>query len=407
MEPVPSIFGNRPPAVEAKRDAALRKRATTEAAMREAAISLRARAFWTQNWQESTKSALPTTASNGLNPNALAPVAKTGAVYAPLAISEDWSKPSLFGIRRDRLLFYGHAACAILHLVMFLLVVGLGLQSEDQTLDVWRQRFRFTLNNTLCGIRSNFTEAGETPIVAVLVNEGTLNVTWATAWFFGASFLAHLLWVVACLHDPLGNYLLVWLNDCFAPTRWLEYTISSSLMIFLLLAISGGRNFNDLFSVWILMATTCLHGLLCEHHSRPDPTSNGELWMGQNADGSNRVRNWLSRCLPHLLGWIPYTGAWLLVFRLYTSTLSDISEQFGDEVGRELPAYILTAVTSTYVIFSLFSFVQLTFQFLPPKRFWASELYYCALSASSKLTLGLILVVNLISQERARDGAAG
>ena len=75
MEPVPSIFSTRPPAAAAK-EAALRKRLTTEAALREAAIAARARAFWAQNWQASTKNVLPTASmSSGLNnANAPAPV---------------------------------------------------------------------------------------------------------------------------------------------------------------------------------------------------------------------------------------------------------------------------------------------------------------------------------------------
>ena len=76
-------------------------------------------------------------------------------------------------------------------------------------------------------------------------------------------------------------------------------------MLVMLLAISGGRNINDMIAVWSLTAVTMLAGLQCEYYSRPDPTSNGERWMGQKADGSNRNTNWLARCVPHFLGYIP------------------------------------------------------------------------------------------------------
>lgn len=174
-------------------------------------------------------------------------------------------------------------------------------------------------------------------------------------------------------------------------------------MLVMLLAISGGRSINDMVAVWGLTATTMLHGLLCEYSSRPQ--AGGELWVGQTAD--NRVRNWLARCVPHFCGFLPYSFAWYVIFRLYTTTLNDVEEMFGEEVADELPGYIISAVVSTFVIFSSFTIVQLVYQFRAPKYYYQSELWYCFLSLTSKVVLGSILLVNLIAQDRARDGAAG
>ena len=192
-------------------------------------------------------------------------------------------------------------------------------------------------------------------------------------------------------------------------------------MLSMLLVISGGRNVNDIVQVWGLTACTMMHGLLCEYHSRPDPLSAGERWVGQTSD--NRVRNWLARCVPHFLGIIPhgkrvdtcpatpgapgvsvhrrripplsgrYSFAWFIIFRLYLTTLGDVDEAFGDRVSDELPGYIIGAVVSTFVIFSSFTIAQLVYQFRAPKYYWQSELVYCALSATSKIVLGSILLV--------------
>ena len=90
----------------------------------------------------------------------------------------------------------------------------------------------FTRNTTECGLYTNFTDSGESRVTAVLIPAGQLHTGWATAGWFGLSFLAHMLWVVACLYDPLGNKLLVWLaTDAWAPTRFLEYTCAAPLPV--------------------------------------------------------------------------------------------------------------------------------------------------------------------------------
>lgn len=224
MEEVPSILGSRD---------ALRQRRQQETALREAAVAARAKLFWAAKWQQQT---LPVTVANvksslgssPLVPSVATNTKPTAAVYSPVAIDESWNQVSLFGYRRDRVLFGAHAICAVVHFTFFLVTALVSASSTDPYLDTWRQRFTFTRNTSECGILTNFTAAGESDVTAVLIPESELHTGWASAMFFGLSFIAHTLWVAACLYDPLGNKLLVWLaTDAWAPTRWIEYTCAT------------------------------------------------------------------------------------------------------------------------------------------------------------------------------------
>lgn len=68
--------------------------------------------------------------------------------------------------------------------------------ATDPYLDTWRQRFTFTRNTTVCGLYSNYTDSGESRVTAVLIPEGQLHTGWATAGWFGLSFLAHMVSVL-------------------------------------------------------------------------------------------------------------------------------------------------------------------------------------------------------------------
>lgn len=339
-------------------------------------------------------------------PPGLGMLADTGAVYQPVAVDETWGTLSLFGVRRDRLLFLTHSFAAAAHLIFLIVTSVITAQSADPYLSTWRQQFVFTRNTTTCGRDTVFNASiGEDPIVAVLVPAGQIHIGAATACFFALSCGFSLVWVLASTYDPLGRVLLGWLSEAYAPLRWLEYSASASLMGCILLLISGGRNQTDLASVFVLMAVTMACGYLTEVISRPETGS--DRWQGQKADGSNRFRNYVWRMQPHVIGFVPYVSAWAIVFNLYQTTIEDVKEAFGEEVSERVPTYIYTALVSTIVVFSSFTITQIIYQWRPPSRYWETEIVYAFLSLTSKAVLGGILLTSLITQDNARDGAAG
>jgi len=339
----------------------------------------------------------------------LAVAVPTGVVFEERAGAAYLDEPGpCCGLRRDRIVWGFHLAALVVHLVMFVATLVVGANSSDPHLKTWRQQFLFVRNSSVCGRDSYNASDGEDEIVAVLVQSGgRVHVVWATAFFFLLSAGAHALWVYGGFDDRVGRVLYGFLEDCLVWTRWCEYSASASLMVLLLTLISGGRSEDTLLGVFLLMATCMFHGLYTELHSRPDPGSNGERWMGQLADGSNRVGNFLWRQIPQFLGWIPYIGSWFILINLYLRTLEDIDKAFGDRVSDFIPAFIVGALVSTFLIFSCFTCTLIYFQWLPPKFYWLTEPVYCVLSATAKLTLGIILFVNVLMLDSAEEGSTG
>ena len=245
----------------------------------------RAKAFWKKSYDDAAV-ALPLSAA--ATKSFPAPPG-TGAVYAPVALSDDWSKLGLCDVRRDRLLFAAHTCAAVLHAIFMITALVITLQSDSPYLQTWRQQFLFVRNTTTCGRNSLFNETGEDEVVAVLIPAGRIHVGLASAAFFMLSCLFSCIWVLASTYDPLGRVLLGWLADAYAPLRWcvpdrsclhkrvarprrlpclllrrLEYSASASLQVTVLLLISGGRSQVEIACVFVLMAVTMACGYLTE-----------------------------------------------------------------------------------------------------------------------------------------------
>ena len=307
-------------------DALLRKRIHLEHELARAATAARAKQAWQEEWRRKT---LPMQSVVAPTP------APTAAVYSPLAVTSYWATPTVFGWRRDRFVWTGHAIAAAVHLALCLTCAIVSSQAIDPTLRLSRSQFIFTRNNSECGVLTNWSGVEADHPIAVLTPVATFHVGAASAAFFGLSFLAHSIWVLAGLWDPLGALLFGWLQDCWAPVRWIEYTVrhartgrgrcatsltctrvffwgaqaSASLMLSILVILSGGRDRAYVAAVFVLTATTMLHGLFTELGSRPDENSNGELWRGDRPDRSNRFRAFCVRMIPHLAGFLPYGAA--------------------------------------------------------------------------------------------------
>ena len=208
---------------------------------------------------------LPTLSAghSGLKYKLASGTGETGAVFdgadAIPADAPAWGlrRSEFCGVRGDRCLFCVHATALAVHLAFFLTCLIVSYQAEDPYLETWRQRFLFTRNTSFCGLQSEaYNRTDPDRVIAVLEPSGDkLHVGWLSAMFFGLSALAHSVWVFASVYDPLGNLLFGWLEDAYAPTRWLEYAVSAPLQYTIMLLLSGLRNVNDLAANWWLMST--------------------------------------------------------------------------------------------------------------------------------------------------------
>jgi hypothetical protein len=89
------------------------------------------------------------------------------------------------------------------------------------------------------------------------------------------------------------------------------------------------------------------------------------------------------------------TGAWVQIIKFLETNKLDVERMH----GLQIPDWVDILIYGTVVIFWSFSVVQIIFEFLPPNYFWGSEIIYCLMSLTSKLYLGLFLLINVFMQD--------
>ena len=209
--------------------------------------------------------------------------------------------------------------------------------------------------------------------------------------------------------------------------------------------------------IFVLMWVTQMFGLLTELYSRPASTTSKKtitgtdgkekevvvtlwkqyMWHGDydmydpddqallpkepayasRMIARRRRANYVYRMLPHVIGIFPYVTVWVVVLNGFFSQLEDLKIAQPD-IYERIPEWVTAAIAGTVIVFTLFTFRKLChphlslncipnvpfppptaqwwYQWLPPHHYWKTELWYCALSATSKLLLGILLYVNVV-----------
>ena len=165
------------------------------------------------------------------------------------------------------------------------------------------------------------------------------------------------------------------------------------------------RQVDVMAAIFMLNFTTMWCGFLTEVNSRPkiecydeegNPVYNYDLWQGQCKDmdpwGLPKLRNYLWRMLPHILGFFPYGTAWTIVLGHFRSQINELSQ----EDYFRMPWFVEPAIYGTFVIFSSFTFCQWRYQWTAPKHYYRTEIWYAILSLTAKSYLGGLLYSNVI-----------
>ena len=171
----------------------------------------------------------------------------------------------------------------------------------------------------------------------------------------------------------------------------------------------------QLASIFMLMFGCMICGLLTELWSRPVYVGNGEFdmnrWVGDPdavSDGSGeidylrkmdnrrkRFRNYVRRMVPFVLGTFLYVAAWWIVVNHFLTSLNDL-KTIQPDIYDMVPSWVTLAIGGTILIFTLFTFPIMYYQWLPPKFYWRTEIWYCVLSATAKVFLGGLLYINVV-----------
>jgi hypothetical protein len=170
-----------------------------------------------------------------------------------------------------------------------------------------------------------------------------IRIDTVTGLFFTLSAAFHLFWVICKMCVPrMWTFMLRCIDQCICFWRYVEYSISASLMLAAIGMITGLRDGYAMFSVFVLSFVTMSMGLLTEIVSRP---LNHDSWNG----------SYMWRMSPHFFGWVPYIAAWFIVLGNFRRQIDDSPPQ----VQESIPWFVTYAVYGTALTFTSFAFVQI------------------------------------------------
>lgn len=187
----------------------------------------------------------------------------------------------------------------------------------------------------------------------VVVHLGHLRTAWVVAAFFALSALAH-----ALVAGPVERRYAGWIERRINPARWVEYSMSSSLMIVVIAQLCGVADVAALISMVGVNVSMILFGWLQERDEQPGG-SLVPFWFGCIAG----ITPWLA-ILVHVIG--P-----------------------GAPASASPPAFVYAIVVSLFVFFNCFA-VNQWLQYRKVGR-WSSyrygEVAYVLLSLTAKSLL--------------------
>lgn len=180
-----------------------------------------------------------------------------------------------------------------------------------------------------------------------------VRIAWGVAAFVFMSALAH--WVIASRR--VFDWYIRNLGRNRNYARWLEYALSSSVMVVLIAMLPGISDVTALGAIFGVNATMILFGLLMEHYEEPGTSSWMPYWFGV------------------LAGAVP----WILVGVYLWSPTS----------ASEPPAFVYAIFFSLFVFFNSFA-VNMVLQYRRIGK-WRDYVYgevvYIALSLTAKSAL--------------------
>ena len=235
------------------------------------------------------------------------------------------------------------------------LVVGLILAAQAVVIAVLANNFRLPVVATYMN--------GPPGTEATLTKLGSLPLAWGVFAFMAISAAALLIIASPGVFDWYKRNLLK--NRNYA--RWMEYSISSSLMIVLITMICGVTDIAAMIAIFGVNACMILFGLLTEKYENPGKPSWLSFWFGSFA------------------GIIPWFA---VVIYIWSPGLS----------GARPPAFVYGIIASYFVFFNCFA-VNMVLQYKQVGR-WRDYIFgekaYILLSLTSKALLAWLVFANTL-----------
>lgn len=193
------------------------------------------------------------------------------------------------------------------------------------------------------------------------------------ALFFLLSMIAHIIVVLPCVRE---RFYFAGLQKGRNYFRWVEYSISSTLMIWLIAMLFGIYDISTLLLISICNATMNLLGLLMEQvNDIRNPTA---------------PVNWF----PFILGCFVGAGPWIACFQYLGTSRAE---------GSEIPDFVWGVLFGYIVMFNTFP-INMILQYCRKIDYLTGEKAYIILSFVAKCVLCWFVFSGANQPNRYRDG---
>ena len=235
--------------------------------------------------------------------------------------------------------------------------------------------------------RSKFDSVAETEsridIPVEIENDVKFDAKFILVLFFGITSVAHLLYATDFFGK--GWYSSQVLGYGWNPFRWVEYSLSAGVMIYLISAASGTKDQVSAVSAGLIVPGLMTSGFSIERALHQNAIHDWSIGNGDKPKVDTEIV--LSNLIP---AWFLFGVKWYIIFSNYGKLVKEAKDS-----GKPLDKSVTFMVYSQVFFFSLFGVIQ-TYQVYrwftsregrTEPSFFAYEKAYIVLSAVTKLFL--------------------
>lgn len=214
----------------------------------------------------------------------------------------------------------------------------------------------------------------------------SLSLTWLIAIFFFLSFAFQF-----CAYFPeLYSYEEL-LKRGRHPLRFVEYSLSSPLMLIAIALLSGIFELYALIGIFFAMFSCNILGLLAEHLASMKPMQRSDeenRLLRTTTDSSARTEHLTVTWIAHIAAWLCVVAAWLPILLAFS---------LGNSEGTvAAPDFVYIIIATMFILFNTFGINQLL-ELSGVYGHETAELVYIMLSLTSKSLLGWMIFANVLA----------
>jgi hypothetical protein len=259
------------------------------------------------------------------------------------------------------ILFIVHIIIAFILFFYFNSILNPNEPPNFVDLNLYNMELIIHLNNTMTdpSLPNIFDYVAEK---AATVSESSVCALIVSFFVITAAF--HLLYAL----NPGNIYLNAVMNGNNFM-RWIEYSITATIMIVIIALLSGVKDLRTYF----IIVTSAI----------------AMIYTGQMFETSKGGLRWV----PIIIGFVLLIGIWFIIISYFNSALNSVNE-FNKENGtsQTVPSWLYAVVYVLLFFYALFGLVPVT-QTIFGGNYRRYEYFYLTLSLVSKATLGILVAV--------------